>query len=157
MKNVIIAILLASSAFCASAQTSTAYSNYQQQSSVQIATVIGVRDVSLAVKSNDSTNQAIGTSVGGLLGGLLGAMAANGSSPAAGMATTGVFAIVGGAMGNKFASSGSEQEAQEVIIQNGNNMVAITQSVKDGVRFAVGQKVMIIGGGRIAPAPASFQ
>jgi outer membrane lipoprotein SlyB len=138
---------LASSLFTAShAQSSTEYNTYQQPSSVILAEVAAVRDVSLDTQQPSSTGQMAGGTIGGMLGTLLGQTSKN-------YVVTGAAATLGTVVGGYIGSQqGSKQAAQEIIIKySDGRMAAITQSVKDGVRFAKGQQVMVIGSGRIAP------
>lgn len=131
----------------AKAQTSTRYNGgFQQQSSVVKARVVYVRDVVLREETSQ-VGQVIGQALGGTLGALLGQRSGNYAVGALG-ATVG--AIAGGAIVSRV---GSSSDAQEIIVafEDGRTS-AITQSVADGVRFIAGQKVMIIGAGRVAPS-----
>lgn len=126
---------------------STGYGNAQQPAAVQKATVLAVRDVKLAVQNSGFGSNMMGTLIGGAVGGIVGRQSNDFNVMA--IATT-----LGSAIGNHVANGPSVREAQEVIVQmdGSGNTFAITQNLADGVRFAPGQKVIIIGGGRIAPA-----
>jgi len=142
------ALCVAFIGFALHAQTSTGYySQYQVQSSVARATVIGVREVALKTNNQNSNMSYAGQA----LGGLLGAIVTKGSDYAMSSAGT----IVGSILGQKIATDwGSEAKAQEIIIKTDSGAVtAITQSSADGVIFFVGQRVIIIGQGRVAPSP----
>ena len=142
------ALCVAFIGFALHAQTSTGYSQYQVQSSVARATVIGVREVALKTNNQNSNMSYAGQA----LGGLLGAIVTKGSDNYA-MSSAGT--IVGSILGQKIATDwGSEAKAQEIIIKTDSGAVtAITQSSADGVIFFVGQRVIIIGQGRVAPSP----
>lgn len=129
------------------AQTSTRYNGgYQQPSAVIKGRVITVRDVSLH-SDTSQTGQYIGQALGGVLGALMGQRSNN---YAIGALATTVGTIAGGALGSQV---GSSSDAQEIVIAfDDGRTSAITQSVADGVRFSPGQKVMIIGAGRVAPS-----
>ena len=128
------------------AQTSTSYKTYQQQSTVATAEVIGVRDVELDTNTGGNS-QMIGQLLGGVIGAFLGQQA--NSYAVAGIAGT-IGSVVGGQVGGAI---GNSQKSQELIIRfEDGKIVAITQSSSDGIRFNVGQRVMIIGQGRVAPA-----
>ncbi|UUZ66248.1 hypothetical protein LP417_35115 (plasmid) [Polaromonas sp. P1-6] len=130
----------------ANAQTSTSYKGgYQQQSSVIKAQVVSVRDVVLSGETSQ-TGQYVGQAIGGTVGALLGQR--SGNYAVAGLVST-LATMAGGIVGSGI---GSDQAAQEVILNMPDGrMVAITQSVGDGVRFVQGQQVMVIGTGRLAP------
>jgi outer membrane lipoprotein SlyB len=130
MKNLFISAILflaTSIAFC---QTSTGYNTAQQSATVAKATVVGVRDVTYAAPNSGFGG---GTMVGGAIGAALG---------------TTVGGFIGNAMANRPVA------AQEIILAKaGGEIIAITQSLEDGVRFAVGQPVLLIGQGRVVPSP----
>jgi outer membrane lipoprotein SlyB len=138
-------------AFTAHAQswqgTSTGYGQFQQPQQVQKATVLSVRDVQLSSPAQGfGTASMLGTTIGGALGGMIGRQ----SNDFAVMAVT---TTIGAALGNHVASGSAVREAQEIIYQvDGQSPQAVTQSIADGVRFAPGQRVILIGVGRIAPA-----
>lgn len=137
--------------FAAQAQwegTSTGYGTYQQPQQVQKATVLSVRDVQLSVQTQTfGAANMLGTAIGGALGGVIGRK----SNDFTVMAVT---TTIGAAVGNHVASGPTVRQAQEIIYQvDGQQQPqAVTQSLADGVRFAAGQRVILIGGGRIAPA-----
>lgn len=144
-------LVLVMAAFNASAQISTGYNVYQQPMPVVKATVVGVRSVQLSAPTPSfGTNQMVGTAIGGLLGGLIGQ--ASKSFAVAGVAGA-LGSVAGGYASSHVGSPGATGEAQEVILRKDDGqMIAVTQAVADGVHFAVGQSVIIIGTGRIAPA-----
>lgn len=129
------------------AQTSSLYNGgYQQQSAVARAEVISARDVVLNTQEGGN-GQIIGQLLGGAIGAFLGQK--SDSYAVAGIAGT-LGSVVGGQLGNSF---GNKQPAQELIIRfEDGKIVAITQSSTDGMRFGVGQRVRIIGQGRVTPA-----
>jgi len=141
-------MVLAVGAGSARAQTSTAYNVFQQPAPVARAVVVGVRTVELSTQAQAfGPNQMIGTTAGGVLGALIG-------SKSKSFAVAGVAGPLGSAPGGYAGSRvGAASEAQEVLLRKDDGQViAITQSVTDGVRFVPGQAVIIIGAGRIAPA-----
>jgi outer membrane lipoprotein SlyB len=153
-------VLMALAVFAVSpvwSQTSTGYSAQavQQPQSVSKATVVAVRDVTVAAPSGMNAGTAIGGSVGGALGAVLSSAItqrnANSANWAVAGAVTTLGATLGGVLGTRVASGG-DQPAQEVIIRRPNGeMTAIVQNVTDGTRFKPGDEVMLIGNGRIAP------
>lgn len=141
-------MVLAIGAGNAAAQTSTAYNVFQQPAPVARAVVVGVRALELSTQTQVfGPNQMIGSTVGGVLGALIG-------SKSKSFAVAGVAGALGSALGGYAGSRvGAASEAQEVILRKDDGQViVITQSVTDGVRFVPGQAVIIIGVGRIAPA-----
>lgn len=146
--SALVAIVFASNA---NAQSSTAYNGgYQQQSSVARAEVLSVRDVELNTNEGGKS-QVISSLLGGAIGAFLGQK--SNSYAVAGIAGT-LGTVLGGHVGGAI---GNSVKAQELIIRfEDGKTVAITQSSSDGERFGPGQKVMIIGQGRVAPAPASM-
>lgn len=153
-KAFMYSVMVAASIFAALIQTNTAMAQtsslykggYQQQSSVAMAQVVSVREVLLNTQERGN-GQIIGQLVGGAIGVLLGQNSNN--YALAGIAGT-LGSVVGGQVGNSF---GNSQIAQELIIRfDDGRLVAITQSSTDGIRFGVGQRVMIIGQGRVAPS-----
>lgn len=139
----ILSLLIPTSA---RAQSSTAYKGgFQQQSSVVKAEVMSVRDVTLSLE-NSQTGLYAGQAIGGLVGVLLGK---NSNNYAVTGVITSLATMAGGAVGSRM---GSEQAAQEIILNFADGRLsAVTQSVSDGIRFARGQQVMVIGNGRVAP------
>lgn len=131
----------------AHAQTSTRYNGgYQQQATVVKGRVASVREVMLHAETSQ-TGQYVGQALGGTFGALLGQRSNNYALSA--LATT-MGTIAGGVLGSQV---GSSSEAQEIIVVfDDGRTSAITQSVGDGVRFSPGQRVMIIGAGRVAPS-----
>jgi outer membrane lipoprotein SlyB len=133
---------------CASTQgTSTGYFAVQQPQGLVKATVIAVRAVQVNHQGQGyGMPQLLGNVVGGAAGAVL-------SSKAKNYAVGAVASVAGSALGGYAGSRmGSTTDGQELILRREDGqMVAITQSVADGVRFSVGQQVMIIGGGRVAP------
>jgi outer membrane lipoprotein SlyB len=126
--------------------TSTGYGTYQQPQQVQKATVLSVRDVQLSAQTQGFGANMLGTAIGGALGGVIGRK----SNDFTVMAVT---TTIGAAVGNHVASGSTVRAAQEIVYQvDGQQPQAVTQSLADGVRFAPGQRVILIGGGRIAPA-----
>ena len=139
----ILSLLIPTSA---RAQSSTAYKGgYQQQASVVKAEVLSVRNVTLALENSQNGLYA-GQAIGGVVGALLGK---NSNNYAMTGLITSLSTMVGGALGSRM---GSDQAAQEIILNFADGrLAAVTQSVSDGVRFARGQQVMVIGNGRVAP------
>ena len=135
MKNLFISTLLFLVAGLAFGQTSTGYNNAQQPATVVKASVVGVRDVTFAAPNSGFGG---GTMVGGAIGAALGAaLSSNTNNWAAKTAATTLGTTVGGFIGNSVANR--PVAAQEIILAKASGeIVAITQSLEDGVRFAVG-------------------
>lgn len=135
------------SLFVSKQGTSTAYTTAQKPQSVRFGVILSVRDIELV----DQTATAATT-----VGGGAGAVAGYGVGSLAGMSKTGrllvagVSALAGGFVGKSLAST---YAGQEIVVQleGGKGVIAIAQSSVDGVRFSLGQRVMVIGGGRVAP------
>ncbi len=130
--------------------TSTGYGQAQQAQQTVRATVVGVRDVQLAQRSGmfGSPQQGIGTAVGGLIGGAVGQKASGDYKVAA------LGALIGSAVGGAMTSAPQTVPAQEIIlvVDGRQGTVAVTQSLADGVYFQQGQRVLLIGGTRVAPS-----
>lgn len=142
--SLVVAFAFASNA---NAQTSTLYKGgYQQQSTVVKGEIIAVRDVSLNTNEGGSS-QIVGQLLGGAVGALLGQKSNN-------YAVTGIAGTLGTVLGGHIGNSiGNNQVAQELIVRFEDGKIsAITQSATDGLRFGIGQKVMVIGQGRVAPS-----
>lgn len=130
----------------AHAQSSSIYNGgFQQQSSVIKGQIVAVRDVELNTQTGGKS-EIVGQLLGGAVGALLGQK--SNSFTVAGIAGT-----LGSVAGGQIASSfGNNQKAQELIVQfEDGKVAAITQSSTDGLRFGVGQRVMVIGQGRVIP------
>lgn len=135
--------------------TSTGYTTAQQPQGVVTAKVLGVRNVMYQLPQQQGGSLSTASLIGGLVGGALGTFAGrNTQNWSNKTAVITIGTTLGGVLGSKVTSTSSGAvPAQEVIVMKTNGeIVAITQSLQDGVKFAVGQSVLIIGAGRIAPA-----
>ena len=150
MNDLVISTLLFMVPGRAFGQTSTGYNHAQQPATGVKVSVVGVRDVTFAAPNSGFGG---GTMVGGAIGAALGAaLSSNTNNWAAKTAATTLGTTVGGFIGNSVANR--PVAAQEIILAKASGeIVAITQSLEDGVRFAVGQSVLLIGPGRVVPSP----
>lgn len=130
---------------------STGYNQYQEPITVKRAIVLGVRDVQLTTQGTQqqgspNVQQVLGGALGGVIGGLLGRKSGDYTIMAA-------TASLGTMVGAVVTAAPTVRAAQEIVylVEGAQSPVAITQAVADGVRFAQGQQVMVLGQGRIAP------
>lgn len=164
MKSIITMFAMAAAAFltgCASnpsfvtspAGTSTAYRQAQRAEQVQIGKVISVRTIEM-IDQPAAMGQKIGGTIGAVVGLLLGKEL---SEKVALQATT---AGLGGMLGAEYGKQKTGRIlGQEIVIQlestsrwqNNGKTIAVAQSSADGTIFRRGQKVMLIGNGRVAP------
>lgn len=129
---------------------STVYTSTQKTQSVRTGEVLSVRPVQIV-----NQPAALAKKVGGALGGLLGIAVGD---TLGGNAAKAVGGLIGSAVGVEVGNqAASQMPGQEIIVRlDGEKYaaaktVAITQAVADGVVLRAGQKVMIIGQGRVAP------
>ena len=139
-------VMVASLATLAACQTANpdAVSRYdaQRMSSVQDATVLSVRPVTL-----QGTQSGIGTVSGAVIGGIAGS---NVGGPRTGGIVGLVGAIAGGLIGNAVERDATQQQAVEILVQlkNGDRR-AVIQGIGSEA-FAAGDPViMITTGGRV--------
>lgn len=139
------------------AGTSTAYKTAQMPQKVQTGTVLTVRKVAL-INQPASLSKRLGATVGAGLGSVIGNKIS--SKTWARVATAGLGGLLGAEIGDQAAGTVPAQEIIVVLdsengsknsLQGHGRKVAITQSIGDGVVVRPGQKVMVIGGGRVAP------
>jgi len=113
----------------------------QRMSSVQDATVLSVRPVTL-----QGTNSGVGTVGGAVIGGIAGS---NVGGPRTGGIVGIVGAIAGGLIGNAVERDATQQQAVEILVQlkNGDRR-SVVQGI-GGDTFAAGDPViMVTTGGR---------
>lgn len=126
--------------------TSTGYRFAQLPQTVVLGNVVSVRDAKLVNQPS-----GLGERTGALLGGLLGLSAAHSRTdrePILALAG-GIGAFIGMEAGKQLSSNVAAQEL--VIRTDAGAVLSVVQSSADGVRFKGGQRVMLLGGGRVAP------
>ena len=131
--------------FISKENTSTVYRSGQQLTRVQYATVVQVRDIQIA--QSPVLGQRVGATVGTVSGYAIGRQLSK--KPAA----QAILAGLGGAIGSQIGKQATETaQGQEIVVEMENKRVyVVAQASTDGVRFRSGDKVMVIGNGRIAP------
>lgn len=127
--------------------TSTGYGMAQQRQTVQAGVVLSTRNVTL-----NTGGSVLGERVGASLGGILGFALAK--EMTGNIAAQVALGALGGTVGHEVGrQTTSTVSAQELVIKSDDGQIfAVTQSTADGVRFFNGQRIMLIGGGRVAPA-----
>lgn len=133
-------------AFVSKENASTSYKSAQRLTRVKLATVVQVRNVRIAKSA--ALGQRAGASAGAVMGY---ALARKLSSKRLAQAT---FAGLAGAIGAELGKQGfNSSPGQEIVVEmdNDKRVYAVAQASTDGVIFRAGQKVMVIGNGRIAP------
>lgn len=135
--------------------TSSAYRQAQQPQNVEEGVVVMVRDI-VMIDQPASMGQKLGASLGGVAGLLTGKAFSKNHAVQAGLAG------LGGMLGAEYGKQATGNvKGQEIIIelpavktgweQRPARKIAIAQSSADGVVFRKGQRVIVIGGGRVAP------
>lgn len=126
--------------------SSTAYMEAQRPERVVLGTIISVRRVRL-IDQPASVAQRTGAVVGGVLGLVVGKGVSRQPTVQALMA--GLSGAIGAEVGKQAAGTVWGQEL--VVKPEQGEVFAVAQSSVDGVRFKRGQKVMVLGSGRVAP------
>lgn len=125
--------------------TSTAYQSAQVPQQVKLGQVISVREVQILNRPAHLA-QYTGGSLGAVFGHAVSKKIT--SNQSARLLLSGLSGAMGAAVGKQMAST---VPGQEVVIKlDDSRVVAISQSSADGVRFRTGERVMVIGQGRVA-------
>jgi len=137
----------ASNPYVSQRGTSTGYEMGQQRQAVQLGTVLSVRDVQMVNQPS-----VLGERTGATLAGLVGFALSKEMTKnlAAQVAVGALSGSVGMEVGRQMTGTVSGQEM--VIKADSGEVFSIAQSSADGARFTSGQRVMMVGGGRVAPA-----
>jgi outer membrane lipoprotein SlyB len=144
MVAVFFAAILGTFAGSALAQDSSTWNQYQQRNVVETAVVIQVRDVKISTERPGAVASVAAPALGGIFGAALGRNA--------GWQVQAATAGIGAAVGTQVAKAMAQEAGQEIVLKLASgSVIAVSQSVADGVRFVAGQKVVIIGNGRIVP------
>lgn len=148
MKSIFLFIVLAFASIAAFSQTSSGYDGQQLQQQVRIE-----RGIILQVRQIDVGGTQTGTTIGGILGGLLGVVASQNTDN---YAAKGVAATLGATLGGVVGKKASGNAGFELVIQKSDgNVVSVTQS-SDNTNFAVGQRVLFVGGRVLPDMTANF-
>lgn len=157
MKQFIINVFIAATAFMlvgcgattnpfhSTSNTSTVYSSGQKLTNVKFATVVQVRDVRVA--QSPVLGQRVGAASAGAIGYAVSRKLT--SNRTAQVAIAGLIGTIGAEAGKQAASTVPGQEI--VVLMENKRVYVVAQASTDGVFFRPGDKVMVVGGGRIAP------
>jgi outer membrane lipoprotein SlyB len=150
LKNIIMVASLASLGACVTSNPDVV-SRYdtQRMSSVQDATVLSVRPVTV-----DGSQSGIGGVSGAVIGGVAGS---NVGGPRGGAIVGILGAVAGGVIGNAVERNATKENAVEIMLQlkNGDRRL-VTQGIGQEI-FAAGEPVIIVTTGgrvRVMKAPA---
>ncbi|MEO7335154.1 MAG: glycine zipper 2TM domain-containing protein [Caldimonas sp.] len=150
MKKIVLAVLVASLAACATSSPDVIQrGDAQRMSQVQDGTILSVRPVVV-----DGSQSGIGTVAGGVIGGVAGSSVGGRRE---GLAVGVLGAILGGVAGNAAERVGTRENAVEILIQlrNGERR-AIVQATGGEVLVPGDAVVLVTSGGktRVTRAPA---
>jgi outer membrane lipoprotein SlyB len=143
LKQLIMVASLATLAACQTANPDVV-SRYdaQRMSSVQDATVLSVRPVTI-----DGSQSGIGATSGAVIGGIAGS---NVGGPRGSGIVGIVGAIAGGVIGNAVERDATKQNAVEILVQLKNGERRSVIQANGGEAFAAGEPViMVVTGGRV--------
>lgn len=132
------ALLLLSA--CASSTDGDTYTRGQvhQAASVQVATVVSVREVNI-----EGTRSGIGAGAGAVIGGVAGANSHHGRSGNAVLSVLG--SVAGGMLGAGAEQVATRSKGQEITIKyDDGHMIAVIQG--DDERFQPGEQVRVLNG-----------
>ncbi len=104
-------------------------------------TVLYARDVRV---EGGSSTPIVGATIGTILGAAIGSRSGSTNSR---MVKSAILGSLGGIAGSYAGAKVSQESAQELIVQAGDQTVTVVQSTEDGVRFAHGSQVYLVNMG----------
>jgi outer membrane lipoprotein SlyB len=151
MKSLVVLALAASLAACSTTSPDVVQrGDAQRMATVQDATVLSVRNVTV-----DGTQSGVGAATGGVLGGIAGSSRSSGrESVAIGV----IGAVAGAVVGNAVERAATKEDAVEVLVQLRNGERRAIVQAKGNETLNPGDAVVLVTTGskvRVTRAPAS--